>query len=74
MVLTEREKYTCHFSIITLLASLGHIKRKDADMILNKIKDMRCRHISNEELKELYDELKQEFLLSTGLYKDLENI
>ena len=36
--------------------------------------NMRCRKLTQAEVTELNDDLLEEFMLSTGLYKDFNNI
>jgi hypothetical protein len=74
MVLSDREKYLIHKSILTLMASLGQLPDGSLKLILPKIMNMRCRKLTQAEVTELNDDLLEEFMLSTGLYKDFNNI
>lgn len=56
------------------MASLGQLPDGSLKLILPKIMNMRCRKLTQAEVTELNDDLLEEFMLSTGLYKDFNNI
>lgn len=74
MVLSEREKFIVHRSVLSLLAVLRVMKKEDTDDALEKMVNYRCHNLTDEEKKNISEEMSEEFLMSIGVYKDLGQI
>lgn len=81
MSLTDREKFICHIAVLGVLElvskkKINLIKMGSAtyEDLIKKISETRCRRLTREQIIELNDEIIEELLLGSALYKMFEII
>lgn len=50
------------------------MKKEDTDDALEKMIQYRCHNLTDEEKKNISEDMSEEFLMSIGVYKDLGQI
>jgi len=81
LTLSDREKFICHISVLGILqlVSKGQIDiikmdRSTYNELVSQISSTRCRRLTHEQIIGLNDEIIEELLLGSALYRMFEKV
>jgi hypothetical protein len=70
MTFSERERFIFHATTAMTLSSI-HNGKFEMSRIIDAATEGRCRHLTSEEIKDLYKEFEEEVLCSQGVFEEL---
>ena len=69
MTLSDREKFIMHMSTVMTLASLGD--PIDILAIQKEVVNNRCRKLTDKQVNELFDDIREEVLNGRSVYEEM---
>jgi len=69
MALNDREKFIMHMSTVMTLSSLGD--PIDIMAIQKEVVKNRCRKLTDKQINELFDDIKEEVLNGRSVYEEM---
>ena len=69
MSLNERERFIMHMITVMTLSSMGD--PIDVRLVQTEIRKNRCRKLTDEEVREIWDDMKEEVLNGRAVYEEM---
>ena len=69
MALNDREKFIMHMTTVMTLSTMGD--PIDIRLLQKEMRKNRCRKLTDEEVNELWEDMKEEVLNGRALYEEM---